>query len=156
MPGWRVLAMLRGDTAVARDAARQARALKPHASMPHTVARAVDAQERPDNAALRERAESLLAGLARGADPFDGIEAALLHGLAGDRAAALDALGAAVDAGVRHAGYLRVSPLFAGLRDAPAFDLALRRIDAALAAERDAVQASGRLPDDAVAITAAH
>ncbi len=148
------LALLRGETARARSAALRARALKPHASLPDTVAWAAGAEDRPDGTVLRGRAAALRAGLDRGADPFDGVEAALLHALAGDRAAALDALDAAVAAGFRNAGYLRATPLLAALRDAPAFDAALRRIDTALAAERAAVLASGRLPDDAVAVTA--
>nr|WP_255691513.1 winged helix-turn-helix transcriptional regulator [Luteimonas sp. XNQY3] len=144
------LAMRRGDTAAARDAVLQARALKPHASLPETMAWIVAAEPRPEAATLRARADALRAGLASGTDPFDGVEAALLQMLADDSAAALDALDAAVTAGFRNAGYLRVSPLFADLRTASRFDAALRRIDIALAAERAAVQASGRLPDDAV------
>nr|WP_238346147.1 winged helix-turn-helix domain-containing protein [Luteimonas saliphila] len=148
------LALLRGDTAAARDAAGRAHALRPHASFPESVAWTAGAEGRPDAAALRERAAALGAGLARGTDPFDGVEAALLHALAGDRDAAGRSLDAAVAAGFRDAGYLRVSPLFADLRDAPAFDAALRCIDEALAAERAAVLASGRLPDDATDATA--
>ncbi|MDR7193983.1 winged helix-turn-helix domain-containing protein [Luteimonas terrae] len=144
------LAVLRGEPDAARDAVQQARALKPHASLPQTMAWIVGSEASPDAAALRARADALRAGLAGDADPFDGVEAALLQTLAGDHAAVFDALDAAVTAGFRNAGYLRVSPLFAGLRSAPAFDVALRRIDTALAAERAAVQASGRLPDDAV------
>lgn len=144
------LAWLRGDTGAARKAVLQARALKPHASLPETMAWISGAEAAPDTAVLPARADALRAGLASGADPFDGIEAALLQSMAGDISAALDALDAAVNAGFRNAGYLRVSPLFADLRNAPAFDVALRRIDTALAAERAAVQASGRLPGDAV------
>ncbi|MDR6990027.1 winged helix-turn-helix domain-containing protein [Luteimonas sp. 3794] len=144
------LAVLRGEPDAARDAVQQARALKPHASLPQTMAWIVGSEAPPDAAALRARADALRSGLAGGADPFEGVEAALLQTLAGDQSAAFDALDAAVAAGFRNAGYLRVSPLFADLRTASAFDAALRRIDTALAAERAAVQASGRLPDDAV------
>lgn len=144
------LALLRGDVDAARDAVQQARALRPHASLPETMAWRVGAAPPPDVATLRARADALRAGLSSGTEPFDGVEAALLQTLAGDPDAAVDALDAAVTAGFRNAGYLRVSPLFADLRTAPAFDAALRRIDTALATERAAVQASGRLPDDAV------
>lgn len=144
------LAVLRGNTPAARAAVQQARALKPHASLPETMAWIVGAEQPSDAGMLRARADTLRAGLAGGTDPFDGVEAALLEALAGDASAALDALDAAVTAGFRNAGYLRVSPLFKDLRNAPAFDAALRRIDTALVAERAAAQASGRLPDDAV------
>jgi len=144
------LALLRGEHIAAVEAVQQARALKPHASLPETMAWRIGAVPPPDVATLRARADALRAGLASGTDPFDGVEAALLQVQAGENAAALDALDAAVTAGFRNAGYLRVSPLFVDLRTAPAFDAALRRIDTALAAERAAVQASGRLPDDAV------
>ncbi|MCD9097602.1 winged helix-turn-helix domain-containing protein [Luteimonas fraxinea] len=144
------LALLRGEHIAAREAVQQARALKPQASLPETMAWITGVEPPPDAAALRARAATLRAGLASGTDPFDGIDAALLQSQAGDTSAALDALDAAITAGFRNAGYLRVSPLFADLRTAPAFDAALRRIDTALAAERAAVQASGRLPDDAV------
>lgn len=144
------LALLRGGHIAAREAVQQARALKPHASLPETMAWHVGAAPPPDVATLRARANALRAGLASGTDPSDGIEAALLQSQAGDTSAALDAIDAAVSAGFRNAGYLRVSPLFADLRTAPGFDATLRRIDTALAAERAAVQTSGRLPDDAV------
>ncbi|WP_101927188.1 winged helix-turn-helix domain-containing protein [Luteimonas rhizosphaerae] len=144
------LALLRGEHIAAGEAVQQARARKPHASLPETMAWRIGAVPPPDVATLRARADALRAGLASGSDPFDGVEAALLQVQAGDNAAAFGALDAAITAGFRNSGYLRVSPLFAELRTASAFDAALRRIDTALAAERAAVQASGRLPDDAV------
>jgi len=147
------LALLRGDAAAARVAALRARALKPQASLPATVAWTVGAEDVPSAAALRERASGLRAALARGSDPIDALDAALLLELAGDRVAALGMVDEAVASGFRNAGYLQVSPLFAGLRDDPAFAAALSRIEVAIDAERAHARASGRLPDDAAAIT---
>ncbi|MBB3342550.1 winged helix-turn-helix domain-containing protein [Luteimonas sp. RC10] len=149
------LALQRGDLDVARHAAQRARALKPHASLPATVAWIVGAEPRPAAPALRARIAALRTGLARGGDPLDGLDAALLASLAGDRAAALDALDGAVTAGHRDADYLRVSPLFADLCGEPGFAAVLSRIDASIARDRARVQAAGHLPADAVAVTAA-
>ncbi|WP_343123207.1 hypothetical protein [Luteimonas sp. FCS-9] len=149
------LALGRGDVEAARRAAQRARALKPHASLPATVAWIAGAAPRPSVPALRARIARLRAGLAAGGDPVDGLDAALLASLAGDRAAALDALDAAVAAGHRDAHYLRVSPLFADLRGEPGFAAALARIDAAVAADRAQVRMAGALPPDALAVTAA-
>ncbi|ASR43144.1 transcriptional regulator [Xanthomonas citri pv. mangiferaeindicae] len=149
------LALQRGDLDGARHAAQRARALKPHASLPATVAWIVGAEPRPAAPALRARSAALRTGLAAGGDSLDGLDAALLASMAGDRAAALEALGAAVTAGHRDADYLRVSPLFADLRGEPGFAAVLARINAGIGQERARVRAAGRLPADAVAVTAA-
>lgn len=149
------LALQRGDVMAARVAIQRARALKPHASLPTTVAWITGAEPPPSAAVLQKHSAALRAGLAQGSDPFDGLEAALLADLAGDRHAALEALQAAVAAGYRNAGYLRVSPLFASVRDDPGFASVLAAMETAIAAERARVIASGQLPDDAEAITVA-
>ncbi|MFC4727420.1 winged helix-turn-helix domain-containing protein [Coralloluteibacterium thermophilus] len=147
------LALGRGDVVEARSAVQHARALKPHASLPATLAWIVGAEPPPPIPLVRERAAALRAGLEDG-DPLDGLDAALLALLAGDRGAAVDALAAAVAAGHRDAGYLLVSPLFADLHGDPGFARVLARIDAAVATDRERLRVAGRLPADAIAITA--
>lgn len=143
------LALQRGDLAVARTEVQRARALKPHASLPTTLAWVTGAELKPSAAVLLEHSAALRAGLAQGSDPVDGLDAALLAELAGDRHAALAALRAAVAAGHRNAGYLRVSPLFAGLRDDPGFASVLAMVETAVAADRTRVNITGQLPRDA-------
>ena len=147
------LALQRGDLTVARAEVQQARALKPHASLPKTIAWATGAELKPPAAMLLEHSAALRAGLAQGSDPFDGLDAALLAELAGDRQAALAALRVATAAGYRNAGYLRVSPLFAGLRDDPGFASVLAMMETAVAADRAHVNTTGQLPHDADAVT---
>ena len=148
------LALQRGDLDAARDAVRQARALKPHASLPMTMAWIVAEEAKPTAPELLARSFELRSGLAKGSDAQDGIEAALLANLAGDRNGAQAALLAAVAAGYRNAGYLRFSPLLAELRSTPGYSQVLRTIDGAVAADRAQVIASGQLPTDAQAATA--
>ena len=149
------LALQRGDQPAARSAALQARALKSHASLPGTVAWITGATPVPAATVLRQQSAALQAGLAQGADPLDGVEAALLAELAGDRQAALQALNAAVASGYRDAAYLRVSPLFSALRADPGFAAVLQSVQTHVATERARVIASGILPEDARQATAA-
>ena len=148
------LALQRGDTAAARTAAQRARALRADASLPRTVAWLAGAEAAPAPSVLLQDAASLRAGLAQGSDPLDGIDAALLANLAGDNKAALAGLQAAVSAGYRNAGYLRVSPLFARLREDQGFAPLLDTMATAVASERARIIASGQLPADAQAVTA--
>ncbi|UKE47025.1 MULTISPECIES: winged helix-turn-helix domain-containing protein [Xanthomonas translucens group] len=104
--------------------------------------------------ALRLRAQDLLRSLARGADPLNGLDAALLLQLAGDPAAALDALRRAQAAGYRDAAYLRVSPLLAPLRAQAGFTTLLARNQADIAAQRAQVRRAGLLPQETGAATA--
>jgi DNA-binding winged helix-turn-helix (wHTH) protein/tetratricopeptide (TPR) repeat protein len=149
------LALAQGDPVRARQASLQALRLRPHSSLAQSVAWTLDAQPRPAPAALRARAQVLLRGLARGADPMDGLDAALSLQLAGDPAAALEAVRLAQAAGYRDAGYLRVSPLLAPLRAQPGFAAVLARNAAAIADERAQVRRAGLLPKDTGAATAA-
>lgn len=149
------LALQRGDLTAAQTAVQRARALRPQGSLPRTLAWIVGAEPKPAPPALVAHSAALLAGLAKGSDPFDGVEAAMLADLAGNRQAALQALQAAVTAGYRNANYLQVSPLFAELRKAPGFAPLLQAIATAVAADRARVIASGQLPADAQAVTVA-
>jgi len=136
------LARSRGDRDAARQEAARAVALRPQGSFAHSVQWAL-AEVRPPAAMLRSQAESLRAGLHDGSDPFDGLDAALLLDTAGDRDAAIAALGDAVASGYRDAAYLRASPLFADLRASPRFDQVTAAIDTAIAREREAVRSRG-------------
>jgi len=136
------LAWSRGDREKARQEAARAAALRPQGSFPRSVEAALG-EVRPPAAMLRAQVEVLRAGLRDGSDPFDGVDAALLLDTAGDRDAAIAALSEAVAMGYRDAAYLRVSPLFADLRQAPGFAGVLSAIDAAVARERDAVRSRG-------------
>lgn len=149
------LALAQGDAGRARDASLQALRLRPQGGLAQTVAWALAAQEAPPPATLRARAQSLLDGLARGNDPIDGIDAALLWLTAGDPEAALGALERARAAGYRDAAYLRAAPLLAPLRAQPGFDALLARIEAELAAERAQVRRAGLLPEETGAVTEA-
>jgi len=148
------LALAQGDAARARQASLHALRLRPHGSLGQTVAWTLDAQPRPAAPALRARAQDLLRSLARGADPLDGLDAALLLQLAGDPAAALDALHRAQAAGYRDAAYLRVSPLLAPLRTQAGFATLLARNQADIAAQRALVRRAGLLPQETGAATA--
>ena len=132
--------MRRGDIADARAASLQALQSQPQRSLPQTIVWALGAQSAPPAPTLRTRAQALLNGLARGADPLDGIDAALLLLIAGDPAAAVQALGHAQAAGYRDAGYLRASPLLAPLRMRSDFDALLARIETETAAQRERVR----------------
>lgn len=134
------LALRRGDIADARAASLQALQSQPQRSLPQTIVWALGAQSAPPAPTLRTRAQALLNGLARGADPLDGIDAALLLLIAGDPAAAVQALGHAQAAGYRDAGYLRASPLLAPLRMRSDFDALLARIETETAAQRERVR----------------
>lgn len=149
------LALARAETAQAREASLQALRLRPQGGMAQTVAWAVGAQPAPSPETLRARAAELLDGLARGADPIDGIDAALLLATAGDPDAALAAIGRAQAAGYRDAGYLQASPLLAPLRARPGFAAVLARHEAEVAAQRERVRQARLLPRETAPATAA-
>lgn len=140
------LALARGDTAHARQASLQAMRLRPQGSFAQTVAWTLQAQPPPPAPQLRARAQALLDGVARGSDPLDAVDAALLLQLANDRPAALDALRRAQAAGYRDGAYLRVSPLLAPLRAEPGFAALLARNEADVAAQRAQAQRAGLVP----------
>jgi len=139
------LALAHGDGDEAKRAVRRASALSPQGSWPATMAWATGAEPLPPRLRLLERGQALMAGLPQGSDAFDGIDACLLFELAGDRGSAFAALRAAMVAGYTDANYLRASPLFAGLRDDPAFQDALAGIAARVERERDAARDAGSL-----------
>jgi DNA-binding winged helix-turn-helix (wHTH) protein/Tfp pilus assembly protein PilF len=148
------LAWQRGDAQRAREASLHALQLRPQGSLPQTVAWATGAQPAPPATELRERAQALLNGLAHGADPLDGVDAALLLSIAGDPDTALAALDRAQAVGYRDVGYLRASPLLAPLRTRPGFAALLARDEADIAAQREQVRRAGLLPRETGTTTA--
>ncbi len=148
------LALSRGEVEQARAASLQALRLRPQGSMAQTVVWATGAQPSPSPQVLRQRADGLLEGL-RGADPLDGLDAALLLAGAGEPELALAALERARVAGYRDVAYLRTSPLLAPLRTRPGFDVLLRRIEADLATQRAQLHAAALLPRETGSATAA-
>jgi len=134
------LAWLRGDRDAAWRQASRAAELRPHGSFAHDVLFSLS-KVQPPEMMLRGKAESLRAGLREGSDPFDGVDAAVLLSMVGDRDAAVAALSDAVAMGYRDAAYLRATPLFATLRESPRFDDVTDAIETAIAREREAVRA---------------
>lgn len=83
------------------------------------------------------------------------LERALLHQAQGDAGAAIADLHRAVDAGFRDAAWLRVTPLFAPLQQAPGWEGLLARIEADVAAQRAQVLAAAWRPKDLDGLSAA-
>ena len=137
------LALLRGDRAAAGEAFAHAAALRPHAGRAATLA-ALHAAVPADDAWITARIGELQESLAQGGDWPDGwLDVAVLELARGARAAALDALQRAVDAGYRDRAYLQTSALFRPLATEPRFDATLDAIGRAVAREREAVLAIG-------------
>ncbi|BDU18419.1 winged helix-turn-helix domain-containing protein [Lysobacter auxotrophicus] len=133
------LAWARGDRDTAwREAARAAE-LRPQGSFAQSMLWSMSPVQPPAHL-LRARADSLREGLRAGSDPFDGLDAALLLTMIGERDSAIDALADAVAMGYRDAAYLRATPLFANLRKSPRFDALIATVDTAIAREREAVR----------------
>lgn len=132
------LALRRGDRAAAAKAFAEAKALRPSATMPTTLA-ALYGEAPVDPAWLRERIASTRAAMP--GDPWPGsrLELALLLEAAHDRRGAVAALSDAVDKGWRDAGYLRASPLFAPLADDPGFKEVIEAIGRRVTSERERV-----------------
>ncbi|HZP65426.1 MAG TPA: winged helix-turn-helix domain-containing protein, partial [Rudaea sp.] len=106
------LALVRGDRAAAGAAFARAAALRPHQSMPATLAR-LYAAEPPDPAWLRARLEAERRDLETDEHwPDDWLEIALIEIALEDRAGATAALERAAAEGYRDGAYLRTSALF--------------------------------------------
>lgn len=131
------LALLRGDRAAAAAAFARASALRPHTSLPRTLA-TLYAAAPPDPAWIAERIEGLSTYVASGAGgwPEDRIDIALLELARGDKPAAVAALRGAITAGFLDRAYLQASPLFRPLADDPAFATLVDTIAERVNAER--------------------
>lgn len=144
------LALRRGDRAGAARAFAEAKALRPSATLPTTLA-TLFGDAPVDAGWLRERiamAQATVPG-----DPWPGsrLELALLLEAAHDRRGALAALSDAVDKGWRDTGYLRASPLFGPLTSDPGFTAVADAIDRRVAAERERVLAAPWCPKELLA-----
>ena len=147
------LLLLSDDTQGAAQAFERSRQLRPQQSMGQTLAGLYDAgTATPGWVAARLRA---LKGQADDGWPDTALERALLHQAQGDAGGALTALNAAVDGGFRDAAWLRVTPLFAPLRNAPGWERLLARIDADVAHQRAQVLAAPWRPKDLDGLSAA-
>jgi len=132
------IALLRGNRAEAARAFAEAKAVRPDASLPTTLAALYGATP-VDQGWLNERIRMTRMSLRDDPWASSRLELALLLIAASDRAGAIDALSDAVDKGWRDAAYLRVSPLFATLRGDPAFTDVLDAIARRVAADRQRV-----------------
>lgn len=134
------LALLRGRREQAAAAFAAAARLRPHASLPQTLAR-LYAGPTPDTAWLEQRSAALEVGISRDDWPEDQLELTLLRLARGDRAGAIAALQEAVEAGWRDRAYLQTSALFQPLAAEPGFAAVLEAI--AERVQRERVAAAG-------------
>lgn len=143
------LALLRGDRRGAADAYASAARLRPHASLPQTLA-LLQSDPPPTAETLRERLAQLPPAAEQDGWPDDQLERALLLQALGDHAAALKALHAAVEAGWRDRAWLQTSALFRPLAAEPGFAVVLDDIAARVAREREraaeAIRAAAAAP----------
>ncbi|WP_440224299.1 winged helix-turn-helix domain-containing protein [Dokdonella sp. MW10] len=145
------LALLDGDREAAAQAFGEARAARPHAGMPVTLATLFGAAP-PDEAWRTARREVLRHGIDAGDRwPDSWLELAILEADGGHHAAALDALDAAIAAGFSDRAWLQTSPLFRPLAGEPRFATAIDTIGRRVAGEREHVLAANWLPADLLA-----
>lgn len=149
------LALLRGSRDAAAAAFEQARALRPHTSLPTTLS-LLYGNAVPAATVLEARIAGLRTAIAAGDYwPETQLEIAMLANAAGQRSIALDAIDAAVDAGFSDRAYLQISPLLRPLAGEPRFASAIDTISQRVAAERAIVLAAEWRPADvAGAVTA--
>jgi DNA-binding winged helix-turn-helix (wHTH) protein/Flp pilus assembly protein TadD len=145
---WRLqgeLALLQGNRAAAGDAFAAGSRLRPHQSMPATLA-ALYGEPSPDAGWIDTRLQRLRGDTLGWSDAA--LEAALLEQQCGHDEAALDALRAAIAAGFRDRAWLATTPLFVELRRTPGFGAVLAQIDRDVAAQRAQVAQADWRPRD--------
>ncbi len=148
------LLLMSGDPQGAAQAFEQGRLLRPLQSLGKTLA----GLQQPNGKPSPEWIAARLGEVSAQAD--DGwsdaaVERALLHQAQGDAGAAIADLHRAVDSGFRDAAWLRVTPLFAPLRQAPGWERLLARIEADVAAQRAQVLAAPWRPEELKGLSAA-
>ncbi|HUD41042.1 MAG TPA: winged helix-turn-helix domain-containing protein [Dokdonella sp.] len=142
------LALLRGETEPAAAAFTRAAGLRPHAGWPAVLAQ-IHAGGRVDPAWREKRLASIRAEIDAGDRwPETQMEIVVLQLAAGDHAAALDALEAAIAAGFSDRAYLQNSPLLRPLAGEARFAAAIDAVGRHVAAERTRVLAADWLPPD--------
>lgn len=141
------LLLMGGDPQGAAEAFERGRLLRPLQSLGQTLSglQQDGGSPRPEWIAARLREVT-----AQSEDGWSdaALERALLHQAQGDADAAIADLHRAVDAGFRDAAWLRITPLFAPLRQAPGWERLLARIEADVAAQRAQVLAAAWRPKD--------
>lgn len=147
------LLLMSGDRQGAAAAFEQARLLRPLQSLGKTLASLQQGSGTPSPEWIAARLREVTAQADDGWSDA-AVERALLHQAQGDAGAAIADLHRAVDAGFRDAAWLRVTPLFAPLRQAPGWERLLARIEADVAAQRAQVLAASWRPDDLKGLSA--
>ena len=147
------LLLMGGDRQGAAEAFEQARLLRPLQSLGKTLAGLQQGSGAPSPEWIAARLREVTAQADDGWSDA-AVERALLHQAQGDAGAAIADLHRAVDAGFRDAAWLRVTPLFAPLRQAPGWERLLARIEADVAAQRAQVLAASWRPDDLKGLSA--
>lgn len=147
------LLLMDGDRQGAAAAFEQGRLLRPLQSMGKTLAGLQQGSGTPSPEWIAARLHEVTAQADDGWSDA-AVERALLQQAQGDAGAAIADLHRAVDAGFRDAAWLRVTPLFAPLRQAAGWERLLARIDADVAAQRAQVLAASWRPDDLKGLSA--
>lgn len=146
------LALLRGDRPAAAAAFATAHALRPQTTWPDTLLH-VYGPEPVDRQWLLAQIGQVQAGIDAGESlPELHMERVVLEIARGDRAAALDALDAAIAAGFCDRALLLASPFFKALAGEPRMAAAIDRISQHVARERATVLASDWLPSDLLSV----
>ncbi len=148
------LLLMSGDPQGAAEAFERGRLLRPLQSLGQTLAGLQQGAGKPAPEWIAGRLHTV-SGQADDGWPDAALERALLHQAQGDADAAVADLNRAVDAGFRDAAWLRVTPLFLPLRQAPGWERLLARIDADVAAQRAQVLAAAWRPTDLDGLSAA-
>lgn len=147
------LLLMGGDRQGAAEAFEQGRLLRPLQSLGKTLAGLQQGSGTPSPEWIAARLREVTAQADDGWSDA-AVERALLHQAQGDAGAAIADLHRAVDAGFRDAAWLRVTPLFAPLRQAPGWERLLARIEVDVAAQRAQVLAASWRPDDLKGLSA--
>lgn len=147
------LLLMGGDRQGAAEAFEQARLLRPLQSLGKTLAGLQQGSGTPSPDWIAARLREVTAQADDGWSDA-AVERALLHQAQGDAGGAIADLHRAVDAGFRDAAWLRATPLFAPLRQAPGWERLLARIEADVAAQRAQVLAASWRPDDLKGLSA--
>ncbi|WP_421570589.1 tetratricopeptide repeat protein [Stenotrophomonas sp. PD6] len=148
------LLLMSGDPQGAAEAFERGRLLRPLQSLGRTLAGLHQGGGTPAPEWIAGRLYTV-SGQADDGWPDAALERALLHQAQGDADAAVADLNRAVDAGFRDAAWLRVTPLFLPLRQAPGWERLLARIDTDVAAQRAQVLAATWRPTDLDGLSAA-